>query len=109
MPPPAGVGLDGREAQLLELTHEGLQASVVVEEHLIVSQLLLAEQAGHGLVRHLAGPRAERAVQARRVGPAAAGGLAASAGSQHHAPGQTEADLLELGVDALEGAGLAGG
>src|SRR5580692_10818866 len=69
---PAGVGFGDGEAEFFEFGDELAQAAVVVEPGLVVGELVVGQDAGGGPAVFLAGPLVVGAVEAGRVGPAAA-------------------------------------
>ena len=108
---PAGVGFEGGGAEGFELGEQFVQAAVVVDPGLVVAVLVGAEPAADRFRGDFAGPLQVRAVQAGRVGVAAAVAAAAAGApfgdraGQHHAGA---GDGGELGGD-LAGLGLVGG
>src|SRR5205809_301425 len=87
----AGVGFEGCGAEGLKAGEELVQAPVVVDPGLVVAVLVGGEPAADGLRGDLAGPLPVGAVQAGRVGVAAAVAAAAAGAplgdraGQHHA------------------------
>src|SRR6266487_1565742 len=88
VPPRASVG-DG-QGQGFELGDERAELAVVVEPLPVVVELVLGDQPGDGLAGHLAGPLPVGAVQDRRIGVAAAAGLAAADAALDERAGQRE-------------------
>ena len=108
---PAGVIFEGGGAECFEPGEEFAQAAVVVDPGLVVVVLVGAEPAADGLGGDLAGPLPVGAVQAGRVGVAAAVGPAAAGTPLGDGAGQDHAgagDGGELGGD-LAGLGLVAG
>ena len=108
---PAGVGVEGGGAEGLEPGEQVAEPAVVVDPGLVVAVLVGGEPAADGFRGDLAGPLPVGAVQAGRVGVAAAVGAAAAgvplgdrAGQDHASAG----DGGELGGDLL-GFGLVAG
>jgi len=107
---PAGVGVEGGGAEGFEPGEQFVQAAVVADPGLVVAVLVGAEPAADRLGGDLAGPLPVRAVQAGRVGvaaavrPAAAGAPLGDRAGQHHAGagdgGELGGDLLGLGLVA---------
>ena len=89
-----GAGFDDREGEFLELAEQLAHFPGVVEQGLPGGELLGGEPPGDGLAADLAGPLGVRAVQLRRVGVAAAAGLAAGVGADGE--GACGARLLNL-------------
>ena len=89
-----GAVLDDREGELLQLGEQVAQLPGIVEQGLPGGELLGGEPPGDGLAADLAGPLGVRAVQLRRVGVAAAAGLAAGVGADGE--GACGARLLNL-------------
>src|SRR5438874_12680515 len=75
---PAGVGFEGGGAEGFEPAEQVAQPPVVVDPGLVVAVLVGAEPAADRFGGDLAGPLPVRAVQAGRVGVAAAVGAAAA-------------------------------
>ena len=69
---PAGVCFGDGEAEFLQLGDELAEPAVVVEPGLVVSELVVGQDAGGGLAVFLAGPLVVGAVAPGRVGVAAA-------------------------------------
>src|SRR5439155_10098750 len=88
---PAGVSVEGGGAEGLKPGEQFVQPPVVVDPGRVVAVLFGAEPAADGLRGDLAGPLPVRAVQAGRVGVAAAVAAAAAGAplgdraGQHHA------------------------
>jgi hypothetical protein len=89
---PAGVGFGDGEAEFLEFGDEFAQAAVVAEPFLVVGELVVGQDAGGGLAVFLAGPLVVGAVEAGRVGVAAAAGVAAAGHPVGEGAGQGEAE-----------------
>jgi hypothetical protein len=113
---PAGVGVKGGDAEGFEAGEQFVQAAVVVDPGLVVIVLVRAEPAADRLGGDLAGPLPVGAVQAGRVGVAAAVAAAAAGtplgdrAGQHHAGagdgGELGGDLAGFGLEA--GGGVHG-
>src|SRR5580693_9116247 len=108
---PARVGFESGGAEGFEPGEQFVQPPVVVDPGLVVAVLVVAEPAADGFRGDLAGPLPVGAVQAGRVGVAAAVAAAAAGAplgdraGQHHA---RAGDGGELGGDLL-GFGLVAG
>src|SRR6266487_889220 len=89
---PAGVGFGDVEAEGFEFGGELAEPAVVVEPGAVVGELLLGQDAGGGLAVFLAGPLVVGAVQAGRVGVAAAVRPAAAGHPAGEGAGQGEAE-----------------
>ncbi|MGD0605570.1 MAG: hypothetical protein ABSA53_18465 [Streptosporangiaceae bacterium] len=108
---PAGVSVEGGGTEGLEPGEQFAEPPVVVDPRRVVAVLAVAEPAADGFRGDFAGPLPVGAVQAGRVGVAAAVAAAAAGAPlgdrarQDHAGG---GDGGELGGDLL-GFGLVGG
>jgi hypothetical protein len=106
---PAVVCLDDLESEVLQLGEQGAEFFRVVEQGLVFGEFGRDELAGDGLAGDLAGPFGVRAVQAGRVGVAAAAGLAAGVGADGEGAGQGGAGRGgDLGGDLVKGRALGG-
>src|SRR6266487_1520578 len=108
---PAGVGLGDGEAEFLELGDQLPEPAVVVEPGAVVGELVVGQDAGGGPAVFLAGPLVVVSGPLRRVGVAAAAGVAAAGHPVGEGAGQGEADGGEAGGDLGgdgRGAGLLG-
>jgi hypothetical protein len=89
---PAGVGLGDGEAEGFEFGDELAQAAVIVEPGAVVGELVVGQDAGGGLAVFLAGPLVVGAVEAGRVGVAAAVRPAAAGHPVGEGSGQGKAE-----------------
>src|SRR6266704_7091385 len=111
VPVAAGVGFGDGEAEGFELGDELAQAAVVVEPGAVVGELVVGQDAGGGLAVFLAGPLVVGAVQAGRVGVAAAVRVSAAGHPVGEGTGEREGGAGEAGGDLGgdgRGAGLLG-
>src|ERR1700722_2074388 len=104
-----GLCVDDVQGEVLEFGEQGAEFAGVVEQGLVAGELGGGEAAGDGLAVDLAGPFGVGAVQAGRVGVAAAVLLAAGVGADGEGAGQGEACPGKLGGDPVAGRALGCG